>query len=700
MTKNSLKKSLLIFVSLVLCANFLKAQEGLVGHWTFDDQSNLLKATIGNDLELVGSHKTVNGPDSTNGAINIGIGSYYIAEHNISPNGGGTRVNEFTIVMDIKVPHLGEWYTLYQISLLNNDDGEWFFDRQGRMGVRATGYTDPIIVAGKWCRLAMSVKNGERYDYYLNGQLVLNGQPNGIDERFSLGPTVLLFADENQEDNPIDVAEIKMYSRALGGDEIASLGGFDDLYIEKPFLTVDYGSSQEIVVAIDPKKQRDYGFNYPVTYKVGLPSGNHDLTAEKRNSNSANWTKIPEKYSHEFYNGIEVVRFDYLTNTAFVSAAFSSHTDSLMVRIVDQENEPVPIKYQEICQYYDNSKAAVTGSADDWADSGDQTWYQCDEEFQITCRQFRKYNLWLSCGIITQYCNPTTWQHIQTQLDSGYVEACSHSRTHSYGPYDDPVSEIAGSKQDIFDNLDLPPSFKSGDKEYMYTWIAPANYYDEIVNSLVGENQYLVNRRYNWPFDRFSQWNYDAGYYHTIGISREASPIWVGTTDLVDLNSYYDEVVAKGGIYHLMTHPYFLLEEGFDAAQYAWDHLEHISNKTDIWYTSVGHLYLYHYLHENAPLVVSVPKKQTIVKTFSLGKNYPNPFNAATFISFEIQNKGHVRLAIYNTKGQLVDVLQDEEKNAGKFSVQWDAENYSSGVYFYQLLTDDFSVCRKCLLIK
>jgi len=221
------------------------------------------------------------------------------------------------------------------------------------------------------------------------------------------------------------------------------------------------------------------------------------------------------------------------------------------------------------------------------------------------------------------------------------------------------------------------------------------------VNTLIGENRYLVNRRYNWPFDRFAQWNTEAGYYHTIGISREASPIWEGTTDLNNLNSYFDQVVAENGIYHLMTHPYFLLQSGVDAAQYAWDHLAHISGKANLWYVSVGHLYLYHFLQERAPVLTSAPKaeKQT-VKCFTLGHAYPNPFNAATRIPFAIEKKCRIRVSVYSLQGRQVRILLDEEKDEGSYTIDWNGINEASGVYMIKLEADGHGSAQKCLLIK
>jgi len=680
------------------------AQENASSRWTFDDPSNLLRAIVGHDLMLVGNHSFAKSPRPDDGAVTIGVGSYYSVQHHLAPNGGGSKVNDFTMVMDIKIPRQDRWYTLIQTNPFNTDDGEWFIDTAGKMGVHATGYTEPLITAGRWYRLAIAVTNGHRYDYYIDGQPVLRGKPGEIDGRFSLGPTFLLFADENGEDNPLDVTEIMLFSRALSDAEIAALGGITlpaPPWPIKPVLSIFQPEMNEMLVTIDSTTHTTYGCAYPLSYKIAVPPGSANLLVGKKYSVRQEYTTLQEKTASDLFNGIDAVRFDYPNAIAYVSAAFAGESDSLFLKIEQPTAAKVSIAFAGICPYYDNRDAVVTASADDWAESGDQTWYQSDAAFQITCGKFRKHHLWLSCGIITNYCTEATWNHIQAQLDSGYVEACSHSQTHSYGPYADPAAEIAGSKQNIIDRLNLPDLFKRGEKEYVYTWIAPANYYDELVNTLVGENRYLVNRRYNWPFDRFGQWNTEAGYYHTIGISREASPIWEGTTDLNNLNSYFDQVVAVKGIYHLMTHPYFLLQSGVNGAQYAWDHLAHISDKPDLWYVSVGHLYLYHFLQERAPLLTSAPKSENIVvKNLFLGQNYPNPFNAATRIPFAIDKKSRIRVSVYSLLGRQVRILLDEEKDEGSYTIDWNATNDASGVYMIKLEADGHGSVQKCLLIK
>ena len=61
--------------------------------------------------------------------------------------------------------------------------------------------------------------------------------------------------------------------------------------------------------------------------------------------------------------------------------------------------------------------------------------------FVETCEIFRNFNLWISCGVITEFVDSNTWISIQNQLDAGNVEVVSHSRTHPHAPYENLESE-------------------------------------------------------------------------------------------------------------------------------------------------------------------------------------------------------------------------------------------------------------------
>ena len=86
--------------------------------------------------------------------------------------------------------------------------------------------------------------------------------------------------------------------------------------------------------------------------------------------------------------------------------------------------------------------------------------------------------------------------------------------------------------------------------------------------------------------------------------------------------------------------------------------------------------------------------------SFLLNQNHPNPFNASTMIEYRLPQAGDARIEIYNTRGQLVEVLADRWHAAGSHMITWDAGNRASGTYFYRFLTRGFQESRKMLLVR
>jgi hypothetical protein len=85
---------------------------------------------------------------------------------------------------------------------------------------------------------------------------------------------------------------------------------------------------------------------------------------------------------------------------------------------------------------------------------------------------------------------------------------------------------------------------------------------------------------------------------------------------------------------------------------------------------------------------------------FSLAQNYPNPFNPATTISYSLPLKSQIELVIYNTLGESVMQLVNEEKEAGRYSVEFNAITLPSGIYFYRLQAGEFMETKKMVLMK
>ena len=97
---------------------------------------------------------------------------------------------------------------------------------------------------------------------------------------------------------------------------------------------------------------------------------------------------------------------------------------------------------------------------------------------------------------------------------------------------------------------------------------------------------------------------------------------------------------------------------------------------------------------------IKVEQTLNVPARFELLQNYPNPFNPTTTILYQLPKSSFLKLSIYDIKGRLVEILVNERKNSGYYSVNWNAENVSSGIYFYQIDADDLSSVKKCLVVK
>ena len=460
-------------------------------------------------------------------------------------------------------------------------------------------------------------------------------------------------------------------------------------------LQVEKRNRNETVISVHHQVHMDYGLAYPMTYEFDIPSENNDQIVSVRYRSEDEWTEMVEKTSNDFFNGIEAVRFDHGINRAYVSVGFSSISDSIFIMFHD-EGTPINVTFDKMSTYYDDRDAVVTSTADDWAD-----W--CNEKFIRTCRNFRDHNLWLSCAIVTNGASPDTWNDIQIQIDSGYVEAVAHSRTHPYVPYDDIEGEVMGSKQDIIDNLELPIHSRYGENEYVYAWVAPYGEYDDEIDSMVSISKYLTTRLYYAGEHDFSSWDEDLNKFDPIGVSREMGPLWVGTTDTNDLNSTFDEVVSNGGVYHVMCHPNILEWD----EEYPWVHMEHISNRKNIWYVGFGYLHAYHFLQSAYPsMELDLENQDDIVSTsFKLYQNYPNPFNSRTSSKIYICISDIVNISIYGLKGESIKNIFKGKIAPGYHSFDWDGTNelgttVSAGLYFMSIRSDYLVQTKKMMFLK
>jgi photosystem II stability/assembly factor-like uncharacterized protein len=90
----------------------------------------------------------------------------------------------------------------------------------------------------------------------------------------------------------------------------------------------------------------------------------------------------------------------------------------------------------------------------------------------------------------------------------------------------------------------------------------------------------------------------------------------------------------------------------------------------------------------------------TVPRNYELSQNYPNPFNPSTSIKFSIPNSSQVKIAVYDILGKEIEILVNEILQAGNYQIKWNGSSYSSGIYFYQLKSGDYTETKRMVLIK
>lgn len=108
-----------------------------------------------------------------------------------------------------------------------------------------------------------------------------------------------------------------------------------------------------------------------------------------------------------------------------------------------------------------------------------------------------------------------------------------------------------------------------------------------------------------------------------------------------------------------------------------------------------------------SPTATNIETSQdpSLPANFLLKQNFPNPFNPGTTIEYDLKNPGPVHLRIYNSLGQIVRTLLDENRPAGKFRIYWDGQDdagrhLSSGQYYYELKTPRGVDSKRMILLK
>ncbi|MCK4559582.1 MAG: T9SS type A sorting domain-containing protein [Calditrichia bacterium] len=104
--------------------------------------------------------------------------------------------------------------------------------------------------------------------------------------------------------------------------------------------------------------------------------------------------------------------------------------------------------------------------------------------------------------------------------------------------------------------------------------------------------------------------------------------------------------------------------------------------------------------HDGFPKHAGTRDENSIPTKFELKQNYPNPFNPVTKIKFDLPEESQVNLLVYNSMGQVVATLLNDHLGAGRYTMDFNADQLPSGVYFYRISAGKFTDVKRMLVIK
>ncbi|MEJ2194691.1 MAG: T9SS type A sorting domain-containing protein [Ignavibacteriaceae bacterium] len=325
------------------------------------------------------------------------------------------------------------------------------------------------------------------------------------------------------------------------------------------------------------------------------------------------------------------------------------------------------------------------------------------------------------------------WRFIVTPLDSlnNEIETDRFFRQDSFAlttDYEGNIANLVLSKEGLEQTIDLQPYtdslylYFSGANGYEYFELGGLGEFLEFVDSLISFNNFTFVDFFASLEDWYSVYRFDEN------VNTEYSIFSVDTTvsnDSLDLSLRFeylgerledDTIMTKIGNFACKR---FLIQQGvsllfgpfpvpvayeLDTVWVAEDNwiIQDIIPATDIDLSFIGipAFFLPGLKTEIIDQPTAIKEPSTQLNNYSLYQNYPNPFNPSTKIEFRIAESGYVSLKIYDILGNEIATLLNDEKPAGAYQVEWNAEGFSSGMYFYELVAGKMKETRKMILMK
>lgn len=214
----------------------LPVRAAVTGQWDFN--SGNLSATVGTALAFRGDTAAATTfTTATIGGQTAQVMSFpattpsqgYIMTHGIAPNGGGTDVNQYTLILDVMFPAAssGQFRALLQTDPGNGNDGDLFVNPANGIGI--SGDYAGTVQPDTWHRLAfvvdLAAASGKLRKFIDGVQVGTQDTGFSLDGRWALFPTALLFTDEDNETRAGLVNSIQIRSEAMLPADVAALGG-------------------------------------------------------------------------------------------------------------------------------------------------------------------------------------------------------------------------------------------------------------------------------------------------------------------------------------------------------------------------------------------------------------------------------------------------------------------------------------------
>lgn len=199
------------------------------GLWLFDDPTNLFKADIGQALIEVSSGdriKPVDGPSVNDNAVFVPELSYLTCKHGIIPKSGNNYVNEYTVLLNLKLSSF-KWFSIADINSTNGN-GEWFISPTGELSLNGWwNSSNANMKVNTWHRVIYSVNLEKSVKIYLDGKLTksISASSSWKNGDYALRPEFYLFRDDNSwnDRNNAYVSEFIIWDIPLNELEVEQL---------------------------------------------------------------------------------------------------------------------------------------------------------------------------------------------------------------------------------------------------------------------------------------------------------------------------------------------------------------------------------------------------------------------------------------------------------------------------------------------